>query len=152
LPIGWTRKSNAKMKKHTRGIRGSHPFGVGFLCGPFVVGSICQPLGVENSWCQPHPVCAYLDAPAFPDASLLVSPLPKYLATVETTQPLHNSDYFAKLPTITIVAQLRLVSKPPHRMPRWSRTSPQCRGFLLTVPRRTLHCQHPPRRAGRLGP
>jgi hypothetical protein len=66
-------------------------------------------------------------------------------------QSSHNSDCFAKLPTIAVVAQFRLVSKPPHRKPRWSRSHPRHRGFLLVVPRRMPHCMHPPLRAGRRG-
>jgi hypothetical protein len=54
------------------------------MCGPFMVGSICQPLAVQNNWCQPHPVSAL--TPHLPNALLPVSPLPRHLATVESTQ------------------------------------------------------------------
>jgi hypothetical protein len=42
--------------------------------------------------------CVCLVSPAFPDVSLLISPLSRRLATVETTQPPPNSDYFPNLP------------------------------------------------------
>jgi hypothetical protein len=120
------------------------------MCGPFAVGSICQPLAVQNKRCQPHPVFALM--PRLPNDSLPVSPLPRHLATVKKhpVQPPPNSDYFANLPT---AAKLRLLSQPPHHRtsrPRWSRTRPRCLGFLVVVTRCRPHYPHPPR-AGRRG-
>jgi hypothetical protein len=80
------------------------------MCGPFVVGSICQPLAMKNNWCEPHHVSAL--TPRLPNNLLPVSPLPRRLATVKSTQcncrptpitlqtslPLQNSEYFPNLP------------------------------------------------------
>jgi hypothetical protein len=51
-------------------------------------GLHCQPLAVQNNWCQPHPMSAL--TPRLPNDSLPVSPLPRRLATVKSTQCNHR--------------------------------------------------------------
>jgi hypothetical protein len=80
------------------------------MCGSFVVSSICQPLAVQNNWCQPHPLSAL--TPRLPNTLLPVSPLPRRLATVESTQCNHH-------PT-----PITLQTSPPLKNPGYSPNLP----------------------------
>jgi hypothetical protein len=107
---------------------GRSPLVWGFCVGPswwapFVSRLGWKTTGVNHSLCVPR-------RPRLPwrfASCLAPSPVPRY----SRNHP--------------IAAQLWLLSKPSHRWtctPRWSRTHPWRRGFLVVVPHRRPHCWH----------